>query len=57
MILCISMQWFREWEGFVKGKDNGIILQIKLNSCMEVHYYPLLSIKHVYLCFRATWSH
>ncbi|XP_050817819.1 ubiquitin carboxyl-terminal hydrolase 33 isoform X4 [Gopherus flavomarginatus] len=19
---CISMQWFREWEGFVKGKDN-----------------------------------
>ena len=23
MILCISMQWFREWEGFVKGKDNG----------------------------------
>ncbi|KAF3849301.1 hypothetical protein F7725_015798 [Dissostichus mawsoni] len=23
VILCISMQWFREWEGFVKGKDNG----------------------------------
>lgn len=23
MILCISMQWFREWESFVKGKDNG----------------------------------
>uniref|UniRef100_A0A8C3G2C9 Ubiquitin carboxyl-terminal hydrolase 20 n=1 Tax=Cyclopterus lumpus TaxID=8103 RepID=A0A8C3G2C9_CYCLU len=22
VILCISMQWFREWEGFVKGKDN-----------------------------------
>uniref|UniRef100_A0A8C5ACU8 Ubiquitin carboxyl-terminal hydrolase n=1 Tax=Gadus morhua TaxID=8049 RepID=A0A8C5ACU8_GADMO len=21
-ILCISMQWFREWESFVKGKDN-----------------------------------
>ncbi|XP_062337065.1 ubiquitin carboxyl-terminal hydrolase 33 [Osmerus eperlanus] len=21
-IYCISMQWFREWEGFVKGKDN-----------------------------------
>ncbi|XP_008941398.1 PREDICTED: ubiquitin carboxyl-terminal hydrolase 33-like [Merops nubicus] len=19
---CISMQWFREWEGFVKGKDS-----------------------------------
>uniref|UniRef100_A0A672M024 Ubiquitin carboxyl-terminal hydrolase n=1 Tax=Sinocyclocheilus grahami TaxID=75366 RepID=A0A672M024_SINGR len=23
VILCISMQWFREWENFVKGKDNG----------------------------------
>lgn len=23
MIYCISMQWFREWEAFVKGKDNG----------------------------------
>ncbi|RXN00577.1 Ubiquitin carboxyl-terminal hydrolase 33 [Acipenser ruthenus] len=23
VIYCISMQWFREWEGFVKGKDNG----------------------------------
>uniref|UniRef100_G3PW74 Ubiquitin carboxyl-terminal hydrolase n=1 Tax=Gasterosteus aculeatus aculeatus TaxID=481459 RepID=G3PW74_GASAC len=22
VIYCISMQWFREWEGFVKGKDN-----------------------------------
>uniref|UniRef100_A0A8C6LA41 Ubiquitin carboxyl-terminal hydrolase n=1 Tax=Nothobranchius furzeri TaxID=105023 RepID=A0A8C6LA41_NOTFU len=22
VILCISMQWFREWEAFVKGKDN-----------------------------------
>ncbi|XP_034047432.1 ubiquitin carboxyl-terminal hydrolase 20 [Thalassophryne amazonica] len=22
VILCITMQWFREWEGFVKGKDN-----------------------------------
>ncbi|XP_071232831.1 ubiquitin carboxyl-terminal hydrolase 33-like isoform X2 [Salvelinus alpinus] len=22
IIYCISMQWFREWEGFVKGKDN-----------------------------------
>ncbi|XP_068608688.1 ubiquitin carboxyl-terminal hydrolase 20 [Brachionichthys hirsutus] len=22
VILCISMQWFREWEGFVKGKDH-----------------------------------
>ncbi|XP_053325258.1 ubiquitin carboxyl-terminal hydrolase 33 [Spea bombifrons] len=21
VIFCISMQWFREWEGFVKGKD------------------------------------
>lgn len=26
VILCISMQWFREWESFVKGKDNGRIL-------------------------------
>lgn len=24
VILCISMQWFREWESFVKGKDNGM---------------------------------
>ncbi|KAF6728104.1 Ubiquitin carboxyl-terminal hydrolase 33 [Oryzias melastigma] len=24
VIYCISMQWFREWEGFVKGKDNDI---------------------------------
>lgn len=23
VIYCISMQWFREWEAFVKGKDNG----------------------------------
>ncbi|PNJ45417.1 USP20 isoform 6 [Pongo abelii] len=22
IIYCISMQWFREWEAFVKGKDN-----------------------------------
>uniref|UniRef100_G1SDU0 Ubiquitin carboxyl-terminal hydrolase n=1 Tax=Oryctolagus cuniculus TaxID=9986 RepID=G1SDU0_RABIT len=22
-IYCISMQWFREWEAFVKGKDSG----------------------------------
>ncbi|XP_072296762.1 ubiquitin carboxyl-terminal hydrolase 33 isoform X2 [Eucyclogobius newberryi] len=22
VIYCISMHWFREWEGFVKGKDN-----------------------------------
>uniref|UniRef100_A0A6Q2X2N8 Ubiquitin carboxyl-terminal hydrolase n=1 Tax=Esox lucius TaxID=8010 RepID=A0A6Q2X2N8_ESOLU len=22
VILCISMQWFRDWENFVKGKDN-----------------------------------
>ncbi|KAK2895949.1 ubiquitin carboxyl-terminal hydrolase 33 isoform X1 [Channa argus] len=22
VIYCINMQWFREWEGFVKGKDN-----------------------------------
>ncbi|KAG3288167.1 ubiquitin specific peptidase 20 [Ictidomys tridecemlineatus] len=22
VILCISMQWFREWEAFVKGKDS-----------------------------------
>ncbi|XP_023663678.1 ubiquitin carboxyl-terminal hydrolase 20 isoform X2 [Paramormyrops kingsleyae] len=22
VILCISMQWFREWESFVKGRDN-----------------------------------
>uniref|UniRef100_A0A8C8IH23 Ubiquitin carboxyl-terminal hydrolase n=1 Tax=Oncorhynchus tshawytscha TaxID=74940 RepID=A0A8C8IH23_ONCTS len=22
IIYCISMQWFREWEGFVKGKNN-----------------------------------
>lgn len=23
VIYCISMQWFREWEGFVKGVDTG----------------------------------
>lgn len=23
VIYCISMQWFREWEAFVRGKDNG----------------------------------
>lgn len=23
VLYCISMQWFREWEAFVKGKDNG----------------------------------
>uniref|UniRef100_A0A8D0GM63 Ubiquitin carboxyl-terminal hydrolase n=1 Tax=Sphenodon punctatus TaxID=8508 RepID=A0A8D0GM63_SPHPU len=22
ILYCISMQWFREWEGFVKGKDS-----------------------------------
>lgn len=25
---CISMQWFREWEGFVKGKDSGKLCSI-----------------------------
>ncbi|XP_053103903.1 ubiquitin carboxyl-terminal hydrolase 33 isoform X1 [Hemicordylus capensis] len=35
---CISMQWFREWEGFVKGKDSdppGPIdnSQIAVNKC------------------------
>uniref|UniRef100_A0A8C9NTR2 Ubiquitin carboxyl-terminal hydrolase n=1 Tax=Spermophilus dauricus TaxID=99837 RepID=A0A8C9NTR2_SPEDA len=37
VILCISMQWFREWEAFVKGKDseppgpidNSRIVQVK----------------------------
>ncbi|KAM6184064.1 ubiquitin carboxyl-terminal hydrolase 20 isoform 3-T3 [Erethizon dorsatum] len=24
VIYCISMQWFREWEAFVKGKDNAL---------------------------------
>ncbi|XP_023671612.1 ubiquitin carboxyl-terminal hydrolase 33 [Paramormyrops kingsleyae] len=24
VIYCISMHWFREWEGFVKGKDNNL---------------------------------
>ncbi|XP_069465338.1 ubiquitin carboxyl-terminal hydrolase 20 isoform X3 [Ambystoma mexicanum] len=24
VIYCISMQWFREWEAFVKGKDNDL---------------------------------
>lgn len=23
VIYCISMQWFREWEAFVKGRDSG----------------------------------
>lgn len=23
VLFCISMQWFREWEAFVKGKDSG----------------------------------
>uniref|UniRef100_A0AAQ5X276 Ubiquitin carboxyl-terminal hydrolase n=1 Tax=Amphiprion ocellaris TaxID=80972 RepID=A0AAQ5X276_AMPOC len=31
VILCISMQWFREWESFVKGKDNG--MNLKVNLC------------------------
>ncbi|XP_029470133.1 ubiquitin carboxyl-terminal hydrolase 20 isoform X2 [Rhinatrema bivittatum] len=33
VIYCISMQWFREWEAFVKGKDNeppGIIDNSKI---------------------------
>uniref|UniRef100_A0A8C7JZV0 Ubiquitin carboxyl-terminal hydrolase n=1 Tax=Oncorhynchus kisutch TaxID=8019 RepID=A0A8C7JZV0_ONCKI len=27
IIYCISMQWFREWEGFVKGKNNGDLIK------------------------------
>uniref|UniRef100_A0A673GVK9 Ubiquitin carboxyl-terminal hydrolase n=1 Tax=Sinocyclocheilus rhinocerous TaxID=307959 RepID=A0A673GVK9_9TELE len=30
VIYCISMQWFREWEGFVKGKDIGPIDNSKI---------------------------
>lgn len=30
VILCISMQWFREWESFVKGKDNGMTVAKKI---------------------------
>ncbi|XP_034978420.1 ubiquitin carboxyl-terminal hydrolase 33 isoform X1 [Zootoca vivipara] len=38
---CISMQWFREWEGFVKGKDSdppGPIdnAKIAVNKCGSV---------------------
>lgn len=25
---CISMQWFREWEGFVKAKDSGKLCSV-----------------------------
>lgn len=41
VILCISMQWFREWESFVKGKDNGMA---PWREALELHIqvYPSL---------------
>ncbi|MEE6494691.1 hypothetical protein FKM82_001846 [Ascaphus truei] len=41
VIYCISMQWFREWEGFVKGKDSdppGAIdnTKIGVNKCGHI---------------------
>ncbi|KAM8929978.1 ubiquitin carboxyl-terminal hydrolase 33 isoform 2-T2 [Pelodytes ibericus] len=41
VIYCISMQWFREWEGFVKGKDSdppGAIdnTKIAVNKCGHI---------------------
>ncbi|XP_053549308.1 ubiquitin carboxyl-terminal hydrolase 33 [Bombina bombina] len=41
VIYCISMQWFREWEGFVKGKDSecpGLIdnTKISVTKCGHV---------------------
>ncbi|XP_068197166.1 ubiquitin carboxyl-terminal hydrolase 33 isoform X2 [Antennarius striatus] len=44
VIYCISMQWFREWEGFVKGKDNEPPGSID-NSKITVNKNSLLTIK------------
>uniref|UniRef100_A0A3Q0QW93 Ubiquitin carboxyl-terminal hydrolase n=1 Tax=Amphilophus citrinellus TaxID=61819 RepID=A0A3Q0QW93_AMPCI len=47
VILCISMQWFREWESFVKGKDNeppGPIDNSKIGEISEETWQYLLGI-------------
>ncbi|XP_061695015.1 ubiquitin carboxyl-terminal hydrolase 33 [Syngnathoides biaculeatus] len=44
VIYCISMQWFREWEGFVKGKDNDPPGPID-NSKMAVNKSGHLTLK------------
>lgn len=37
------MQWFREWENFVKGKDGGKWLTEKCYS-MQIFYLTVLNI-------------
>ncbi|KAK7944879.1 hypothetical protein WMY93_000607 [Mugilogobius chulae] len=44
VIYCISMHWFREWEGFVKGKDNDSPGPID-NSKIAVNKNGHLSLK------------
>lgn len=45
VILCISMQWFREWESFVKGKDNGTTQQEdKHSSALKFCFYKIFCV-------------
>uniref|UniRef100_A0A673IX48 Ubiquitin carboxyl-terminal hydrolase n=1 Tax=Sinocyclocheilus rhinocerous TaxID=307959 RepID=A0A673IX48_9TELE len=37
VIYCISMHWFREWEGFVKGADSGQISEETWNFLHSIH--------------------
>ena len=64
VILCISMQWFREWESFVKGKDNGKARQHPKQSLPlhilqpSIHLYTLFGCDLIVfvLFLRASWA-
>uniref|UniRef100_A0A672L5P4 Ubiquitin carboxyl-terminal hydrolase n=1 Tax=Sinocyclocheilus grahami TaxID=75366 RepID=A0A672L5P4_SINGR len=51
VIYCISMQWFREWEGFVKGKDIGKSFLIPAADTSEVSESLKLNIS-IMFCTR-----
>lgn len=57
VILCISMQWFREWESFVKGKDNGISLQLDKYGGALKSSLCLCKIFFIICFLRTAWSH
>lgn len=58
VILCISMQWFREWESFVKGKDNGRkpYRHHLFYICKNLYGNVFLKLCKCRRC-RTSWSH
>ncbi len=51
VIYCISMQWFREWEGFVKGKDIGKSFLIPATDTSKVSDSLKLNISIMFCSF------